>query len=110
MVFHDSCHSVWVHVHRTFIHFGTWYDSGAMLGEMVFRITDGLATSLQSGSLTASGGRQLAAHIIIVLERMRCDRDFALFKAKVDNTRESLGMLPNFHQRGHSRVYSPVFL
>ena len=67
-----------------------------MLGELVFRHTDQLATSLQSSSLTASGGRQMAENVMTVLAGLRTDDHFDMFYSRVKQQQDKLGKVLGF--------------
>ena len=64
-----------------------------MLGEKVYRITDGLSKFLQLPHLSALDARSQAKDVIRVLESLCSDDDFTKFKEKVDNRGQEMGEL-----------------
>ena len=68
------------------------YLYGLLLAEMIFRQTDNLSRALQGEQLSAADGQRLAQQVITTLRKLRSDRDFDLFFAKVEQKRVELNI------------------
>ena len=57
---------------------------GAMLGEMVLKLSDNLSSTLQYKSMSAAGGQEIADMTMQTLESLRNDQYYNLFWMKVN--------------------------